>query len=84
VRAPVNHAARYDITSPLTTVTPLLPSGKLKPSAPETKPFSTLIVAAHTPVYLRINTPITRNAARLTSGLPGSALTVRGSHPLDD
>lgn len=33
---------------------------------------------------LRINTPVTRNAARLTSDLPGSALTVRGSHPLDN
>jgi hypothetical protein len=41
------------------------------------------IVAARMPVYLRINTPVTRNAARLICGLPGSALTARGSHPLD-
>jgi hypothetical protein len=36
------------------------------------------------PVYLRINMSVTRNAARLTYGLPGSALAVRDSHPLDD
>jgi hypothetical protein len=65
VRAPVTHAARYNIISPINTMTSLL-------------------VAARTPVYLRINTTVTRNAARLTYGLPGSALTVRGSHPLDD
>jgi len=35
------------------------------------KTFSTLIVAARMPVHLRINTPVTRNAARLTYGLPG-------------
>jgi hypothetical protein len=36
------------------------------------------------PVHLRINISVTRYAARLTYGLPGLALAVRGSHPLDD
>jgi hypothetical protein len=40
--------------------------------------------AAHTLACLRINEPVTRNAARLASGLPGSALAGWGSHPLDD
>jgi hypothetical protein len=35
----------------------------------------------HTPLAGEVGT---RNAARLTYGLPGSASTVRGSHPLDD
>ncbi|MBT8373422.1 MAG: hypothetical protein KJN80_00750, partial [Deltaproteobacteria bacterium] len=48
------------------------------------KTFSTLIVAARMPVCLRINTSVTRDTARLTYGLPGSALAVRDSHPLDD
>jgi hypothetical protein len=48
------------------------------------KLLSTLIVAARMPVYLSVNTSVTRNAARLIYGLPGSALVVRGSHPLDD
>ena len=39
VRAPVTHAARYNVTSPTSTVTPLLPSDKLKPSAPEILPL---------------------------------------------
>jgi len=49
----------------------LLPSDVTKPSAPEKKTFSTLIVAARMPVHLRINTSVTRSAARLTYGLPG-------------
>ena len=39
---------------------------------------------AHTLTYLRINAAVTVDAARLAPGLPGSALAVRGSHPLDD
>jgi hypothetical protein len=34
--------------------------------------------------YLRINASITDDAARLATGLLGSALTGRDSHPLDD
>jgi hypothetical protein len=34
--------------------------------------------------YLRINRPVAGKAARLVTGLPGSALTGRDSHPLDD
>ena len=35
MRAPVNHAARYAVTSPVTlALTTLLPSNKLTPSAP--------------------------------------------------
>ena len=71
---------------------PVAPARKKKPAMfavdaaidPKREGVVEQAVAAHTPVYLRINTPVTRNAARLTSGLPGSALTVRGSHPLDD
>jgi hypothetical protein len=39
---------------------------------------------AHTFACLRINAIVTEDAARLTTGLPGSALTGRDSHPLDD
>ena len=39
---------------------------------------------AHTFAYLRINTAVTDNAARLTTGLPGSALAGRVLHPLDN
>jgi hypothetical protein len=38
VRAPVTHAARYDVTSPLFTATTFLPSDTLTPSAPEILP----------------------------------------------
>ena len=34
--------------------------------------------------YLRINRPVAGKAARLVTGLPGSALAGRDSHPLDD
>jgi len=34
--------------------------------------------------YLRINRHVAGTAARLVTGLPGSALTGRVSHPLDD
>ena len=39
---------------------------------------------AHTLAYLRINTVVTDDTARLATGLPGSALTGRDLHPLDD
>ena len=39
---------------------------------------------ARTLAYLRINAAVTGDAARLTTGLPGSALAGRVSHPLDD
>jgi len=34
--------------------------------------------------FLRINRPVAGAAARFVTGLPGSALTGRDSHPLDD
>ena len=40
--------------------------------------------AAHVLACLRIDEDLTIPAARLATGLPGSALTGRGSHPLDD
>lgn len=39
---------------------------------------------AHTFAYLRINTTVTDDTARLATGLPGSALAGRDLHPLDD
>ena len=39
---------------------------------------------AHTFAYLRINAAVTDDAARLATGLPGSALAGRDLHPLDD
>ncbi len=39
---------------------------------------------AHTFTYLRIAAAVTRVVARLATGLPGSALTGRDSHPQDD
>ena len=84
MRAPVTHAARSAVPSPQSVGDGAAAFRRNKALGTWKKTFSTLIVAARMPVYLRINMSITRNAARLTSGLPGSALTVRGSHPLDD
>lgn len=47
-------------------------------------PFVGWLTMAHTFAYLRINDVVTDDAARLATGLPGSALTGRDSHPLDD
>jgi len=46
--------------------------------------LSRLHAAAHMLVCLRINAVVADSAARLTTGLPGSALAGRVSHPLDD
>ena len=83
VRAPFDHSARC---------VHLSPSSEMDTAA--FRRFGTLGTwnvhifgadsAAHTPACLRINEPITRNAARLASGPPGSALAGWGSHPLDD
>jgi hypothetical protein len=40
--------------------------------------------AAHMLACLRINVAVAVDAARLATGLPGSALAGRVSHPLDD
>jgi len=47
-------------------------------------PFVGWLTMAHTFACLRINICVTADAARLATGLPGSALTGRDSHPLDD
>ena len=47
-------------------------------------PFVGWLTMAHTLARLRINIPVAEDAARLATGLPGSALTGRDSHPLDD
>ena len=47
-------------------------------------PFDGCHTMAHTFAYLRINATVTDDAARLATGLPGSALTGRDLHPLDD
>jgi len=84
IRAPVTHAARSAVHSPLSAGDDVAAFRRIKALGPWKKTFSTLIVAARMPVCLRINMSVTRNAARLTYGLPGSALAVRDSHPLDD
>ncbi len=84
IRAPVTHAARSAVPSPKFTGDGVAAFRRNKALGSWKKTFSTLIVAARMPVCLRINISVTRNAARLTYGLPGSALAVRGSHPLDD
>jgi hypothetical protein len=45
--------------------------------------FRGRLTAARTLAYLRIDVPVTRDAARLASGLLGSALTEWVSHPRD-
>jgi hypothetical protein len=62
----------------------LLSSSAMKPSTPGRSLIPRLHFAARTFVYLRINQPVTRKAARLTTDLPGSALVGWVSHPLDD
>ena len=88
IRAPVKHAARYAaryaVPSPKFTGDGVAAFRRNKALGTWKKTFSTLLVAARMPVYLRINKSVTLNAARLTYGLPGSALAMRGSHPLDD
>jgi len=84
MRAPVTHTARSAVPSPLSVGDDVAAFRRNKAFGTWKKVLSTLIVAARMPVHLRINTSVTRNAARLTYGLPGSALAVRGSHPLDD
>ena len=84
IRAPVTHAARSAVPSPLSAGDDVAAFRRNKAFGSWKKTFSTLIVAARMPVYLRINIPVARYTARLTYGLPGSALAVRGSHPLDD
>jgi hypothetical protein len=84
IRAPVTHAARSAVPSPLSAGDGDAAFRRNKALGTWKKVLSTLVVAARMPVYLRINTPVTRYAARLTYGLPGSALAVRGSRPLDD
>ena len=46
--------------------------------------FGAVLSSAHMFACLRFNHPVARMTARLASGLPGSALAGRGSHPLDD
>jgi len=84
IRARVKHAARYAVPSPKFTGDGIAAFRRNKALGTWKKTFSTLVVAARMPVYLRINKSVTRNAARLTYSLPGSALAMRGSHPLDD
>ena len=62
----------------------LLPSGRMTPSAPGKRYISGLTLAARMLVCLRIYQSVAREAARLTTGLPGSALTRWDLHPLDD
>lgn len=47
-------------------------------------PFDGCHTTAHTLAYLRVNAVVTDDAARLATGLPGSALAGRDLHPLDD
>ncbi len=70
--------------SPICAVTTLLPSGPSRPWAMPGLSFRWLTPRAHMLAYLRINESISGNAARLATGLPGSALAGRVSHPLDD
>lgn len=46
--------------------------------------FGAALSSARMLTFLRINRPVTGQAARSVTGLPGSALTGRDSHPLDD
>jgi len=46
--------------------------------------LSRLHAAAHLLACLRINAAVADDAARLATGLPGSALAGRVLHPLDD
>ena len=71
IRAPVKHAARYAVPSPKFTGNGVAAFRPNKALGTWKKTFSTLLIAARMPVYLRINTSVTRNAARLTYGLPG-------------
>ena len=66
------------------SVATLLPSGPSRPWALPELSFRWLTPRAHMFACLRINATVTDDAARLTTGLPGSALTGRGLHPLDD
>ena len=70
--------------SPICAVTTLLPSGPSRPWAVPGLSFRWLTPRAHMFAYLRINESITGDAARLATGLPGSALAGRVSHPMDD
>ena len=62
----------------------LLPSRALDPWADRYLYFSGPTHRAHTFACLRFNRSVTDAAARLTTGLPGSALAGWDSHPLDD
>ena len=46
--------------------------------------FEAAYPAAHTLAYLRIAMTVTRDGARLTTNLPGSALVGWDLHPLDN
>ena len=56
----------------------------MTPWASRNEPFRGCIAAAHLLACLRINRVIAGPTARLATGLPGSALAGRVSHPLDD
>ena len=71
IRAPVSHAAKYAAPSPLPAGDGVAAFRRNKALGTWKRTFSTLIVTARMPVYLRINMSVTRNAARLTYGLPG-------------
>ena len=69
---------------PFVAAATLLPSGNRTPWASGMGGFEADCSLARMLTYLRINRPVAGTAARLVTGLPGSALTGRDSHPLDD
>lgn len=76
---PVHCAAARPLQRPA-----LLPSSFQTLSALETATLSRLPHAAHLLARLRFAVSVAEHVARLASGVPGSALAGRDSHPLDD
>ena len=83
-RAEVIYPAERDSSSPLISVESLLPSGIPTPWALGMSAFRGWFPTARSLVYLRIAEEVANSVARLTSGLPGSALTGQDLHLLDD
>jgi hypothetical protein len=85
VRATVHDPAGCATASPVMAAATLLPSGSGKSLGTRDVYFAWLCnPRLGTLAYLRINGDVATTAARLATGLPGSALAGRGSHPQDD
>ena len=82
IHAVVEHSAGCTATSSFLTVSALLPSGAMKPSAPGCWSLRSCIPTAYALTYLRIANAVARYGARLASGLPDFALAGQGSNLL--